>query len=169
MARPTSKPGAAKAQDGKEERQVITQNRKARHDYTIIETFEAGIELRGTEVKSLRDSKAQLTDAYATVESGQLYLRNAHISIYDPGSYSNHEPTRTRRLLMHKAEIRKLEIRLNQSGLTMVPLSLYFLRGKVKVELALVKGRRTFDKRDKLDERRARKEIRGVMRGERPE
>jgi len=169
MPRPTSKPGAAKAQNGKEERQVITTNRKARHDYTIIETFEAGIELRGTEVKSLRDSKAQLTDAYATVESGQLYLRNAHISIYDPGSYSNHEPTRTRRLLMHKAEIRKLEIRLNQSGLTMVPLSLYFLRGKVKVELAVVKGRKTFDKRDKLDERRARKEIRGIMRGERPE
>jgi len=169
MPRPTSKPGAAKAQNGKEERQVITTNRKARHEYTIIETFEAGIELRGTEVKSLRDSKAQLTDAYATVESGQLYLRNAHISIYDPGSYSNHEPTRTRRLLMHKAEIRKLEIRLNQSGLTMVPLSLYFLRGKVKVELAVVKGRKTFDKRDKLDERRARKEIRGIMRGERPE
>ena len=150
-------------------RKVVASNRKARHDYTIIETFEAGIELRGTEVKSLRDSKAQLTDAYATVESGQLYLRNAHISIYDPGSYSNHEPTRTRRLLMHKAEIRKLEIRLNQSGLTMVPLSLYFLRGKVKVELAVVKGRKTFDKRDKLDERRARKEIRGIMRGERPE
>ena len=96
-------------------------------------------------------------------------IGNAHISIYDPGSYSNHEPTRTRRLLMHKAEIRKLEIRLNQSGLTMVPLSLYFLRGKVKVELAVVKGRKTFDKRDKLDERRARKEIRGIMRGERPE
>ena len=169
MPRPTSKPGAAKAQNGKEERQVITTNRKARHEYTIIETFEAGIELRGTEVKSLRDSKAQLTDAYATVESGQIYLRNAHISIYDPGSYSNHEPTRTRRLLMHKAEIRKLEVRLNQSGLTMVPLSLYFLRGKVKVELAVVKGRKTFDKRDKLDERRARKEIRGIMRGERPE
>jgi len=169
MPRPTSKPGAAKAQDGKEERQVITTNRKARHEYTIIETFEAGIELRGTEVKSLRDSKAQLTDAYATVESGQIYLRNAHISIYDPASYANHEPTRTRRLLMHKSEIRKLEVQLNQSGLTMVPLSLYFLRGKVKVELAVVKGRKNFDKRDKLDERRARKEIRGIMRGERPE
>jgi SsrA-binding protein len=169
MARPTSKPGAGKAQDGKEERQVITTNRKARHEYTIIETFEAGIELRGTEVKSLRDSKAQLTDAYATVESGQIYLRNAHISIYDPASYANHEPTRTRRLLMHKAQIRKLEVQLNQSGLTMVPLSLYFLRGKVKVELAVVKGRKNFDKRDKLAERRARKEIRGIMRGERPE
>ncbi len=169
MARSTAKPGAAKSPDDKEKRQIITTNRKARHDYTIIETFEAGIELRGAEVKSLRDAKAQLVDAYATIESGQIYLRNAHISIYDPASYSNHEPTRTRRLLMHRAQIAKLQSRLDESGLTMVPLSLYFLRGKVKVELALVKGRKTWDKRDKLDERRARKEIRGVMRGERPE
>ena len=169
MARSTSKPSAAKSHDDKEERQIITTNRKARHDYVILETFEAGIELRGTEVKSLRDAKAQLVDAYATIESGQLYLRNAHISIYDPGSFSNHEPTRTRRLLMHRSEIRKLQTQLEQSGLTMVPLSLYFLRGKVKVELAVVKGRKSYDKRDKIDERRARKEIRGIMRGERPE
>ncbi len=169
MARSTSKPGAAKSNDDKDERQIITTNRKARHDYVIIETFEAGIELRGTEVKALRAAKAQLVDAYATIESGQMYLRSAHISIYDPGSIFNHEPTRARRLLMHRAEIRKLQIRLDESGLTIVPLSLYFLRGKVKVELALVKGRRTFDKRDKIDERRARKEIRGIMRGERPE
>ncbi len=169
MARSSSKPSAAKSHNDKDERQIITTNRKARHDYTILETFEAGIELRGTEVKSLRDAKAQLVDAYATIDSGQLYLRNAHISIYDPGSFSNHEPTRTRRLLMHRAEIRKLQTRLEQSGLTMVPLSLYFLRGKVKVELAVVKGRKSFDKRDKLDERRARKEIRGIMRGEKPE
>ena len=168
MAR-TAKPGAAKANDDKEKRQIITTNRKARYDYHIIETFEAGIELRGTEVKSLRDAKAQLVDAYATIESGQLYLRNAHISIYDPGSFQNHEPTRTRRLLMHRAEIHKLQTRLEESGLTMVPLSLYFWRGKVKVELALVKGKKTYDKRAKLDERRSRKEIRGIMRGERPE
>ena len=160
---------APKPHKDDDERQIITTNRKARHDYTIIETFEAGIELRGTEVKSLRDAKAQLVDAYAMVEGGQLYLRNAHIPIYDPGSHSNHEPTRTRRLLMHRAEIRRLQTRLDESGLTMVPLSLYFLRGKVKVELALVKGRRTYDKRAKLDERRSRKEIRGIMRGERPE
>ncbi len=169
MARSTPKPGAPKSNDDKEERQIITTNRKARHDYVIIETFEAGIELRGTEVKALRAAKAQLVDAYATIESGQMYLRSAHISIYDPGSIFNHEPTRARRLLMHRAEIRKLQVRLDESGLTIVPLSLYFLRGKVKVELALVKGRKTFDKRDKIDERRARKEIRGIMRGERPE
>src|SRR5438105_3371388 len=137
MARSKSKPNASKTHDDKEERQIITTNRKARHDYVVLETFEAGIELRGTEVKSLRDAKAQLVDAYATIESGQLYLRNAHISIYDPGSFSNHEPTRTRRLLMHRAEIRKLQTKLDESGLTMVPLSLYFLRGKVQVELAL--------------------------------
>jgi len=152
-----------------DERQIICTNRKARHDYTIIETFESGIELRGTEVKSLRDAKAQLVDAYAMVENGELYLKNAHISIYDPGSYTNHEPTRPRRLLMHRAEIRRLQTRLDESGLTIVPLSLYFRGGKVKVELALVKGRRSYDKRAKLDERRSRREIRGIMRGDRPE
>ena len=164
MARPSS----TKPQKD-DERQIICTNRKARHDYTIIETFESGIELRGTEVKSLRDAKAQLVDAYAMVENGELYLKNAHISIYDPGSYTNHEPTRPRRLLMHRAEIRRLQTRLDESGLTIVPLSLYFRRGKVKVELALVKGRRSYDKRAKLDERRSRREIRGIMRGERPE
>jgi SsrA-binding protein len=169
LARSQSKPSAPKSRDDKEERQIITTNRKARHDYLILETFEAGIELRGTEVKSLRDAKAQLVDAYALIEHGQLYLKNAHISVYDPGSTTNHEPTRSRRLLMHRAEIRKLELRLNDAGLTIIPLSLYFRRGRVKVELALAKGRKSFDKRDKLDERRARREIRGVMRGERPE
>jgi len=145
-----ARPSAPKPHKDDDERQIITTNRKARHDYTIIETFEAGIELRGTEVKSLRDAKAQLVDSYAMVEGGQLYLRNAHIPIYDPASYSNHEPTRTRRLLMHRAEIRRLQTRLDESGLTMVPLSLYFRRGRVKVELAIVKGRRTYDKLAKL-------------------
>ncbi len=160
---------AQKPKKDQDERQVICTNRKARHDYTIVETFEAGIELRGSEVKSLRAAKAHLVDAYASVDSDQLYLRNAHISPYDPASYENHDPTRARRLLMHRAEIRRLRGQLEEKGLTMVPLSLYFRDGKVKVELALVKGRRHYDKRAKLDERRARKEIRGVMRGERPE
>ena len=163
------RPGAAKPRKDDDGRQVICTNRKARYDYTVIETYEAGIERRGTEVKSLRDAKAQLADAYAMIEGGQLYLKNAHISIYDPGSYTNHEPTRSRRLLMHRAELRRIESRLQESGLTMVPLSLYLLRGKVKVELAIARGRRSFDKRAKIDERRARRELRGVMRGERPE
>jgi SsrA-binding protein len=157
----------ANKEDG--ERRVITTNRKARHDYTVIETFEAGIELRGSEVKSLRDAKAQLVDAYATIEADQLYLRSAFISPYDPASYDNHEPTRARRLLMHRAQIRRLRVQLEEKGLTLIPLSLYFRDGKVKVELALAKGRKNYDKRDKLDERRARKEIRGIMRGERPD
>jgi SsrA-binding protein len=149
-----------------DERKVIATNRKARHDYTIIETCEAGIELRGSEVKSLRAAKAQLVDAYASIDDGQIFLRQLHISPYDPASYDNHDPTRTRRLLMHKSEIRRLKSHLEEKGLTMVPLSLYFLNGKVKVELALVRGRREYDKRAKLDDRRARKEIRGIMRGE---
>jgi len=154
-----------KAKEG-DERKVIATNRKARHEYTIIETSEAGIELRGSEVKSLRAAKAQLVDAYASIDDGQIFLRQLHISPYDAASYDNHDPTRTRRLLMHKSEIRRLKSKLEEKGLTMVPLSLYFSKGKVKVELALVRGRREYDKRDKLDERRARKMIRGIMRGE---
>ena len=161
--------GAAQKTKKDDERRIIATNRKARHDYTIIETFEAGIELRGSEVKSLRAAKAQLVDAYASIDAGQLYLRNAHISPYDPASYENHEPTRARKLLMHRAEIKRLRGQLEEKGLTMIPLSLYFRDGKVKVELALVKGRKHYDKREKLEERRARREIRGVMRGERPE
>ena len=164
-----SRPTAPKAHKEEDERQVVCRNRKARHDYFVIETFEAGIELRGSEVKSLRDAKAQLVDAYATVDNGQLFLRNAHISPYDPASLANHEPTRARRLLMHRSEIRRLQGKLEESGLTMVPLSLYFRGGKVKVELALVRGKKTWDKRTKIDERRARKEIRGIMRGEQAE
>ena len=158
-----------KAKRDDDERQVITTNRKARHDYTIIETFEAGIELRGSEVKSLRAAKAQLVDAYASIDSDQLYLRNAHISPYDPASIENHEPTRARRLLMHRAQIRRLRGQLEEKGLTLIPLSLYFRDGRVKVELALAKGRKHYDKREKLEERRARRELRGAMRGERPE
>lgn len=160
---------ASKPKQDKDERRVIATNRKARHDYAIIEAYETGIELKGSEVKSLRDAKAQLQDAYATVEGGQLYLRGAHINPYDPAAAQNHEPTRARRLLMHRSEIRRIAGRLEESGLTLVPLSLYFKNGKVKVELALVRGRREYDKRAKLDERRSRRELRGVMRGERPE
>ncbi|HEX5031863.1 MAG TPA: SsrA-binding protein SmpB [Candidatus Eisenbacteria bacterium] len=154
---------AAKKDD--DERQVIATNRKARHDYTVIETFEAGIELKGSEVKSLRTAKVVMADAYASVDGGQLYLRSLHISPYDPASYENHDPTRARRLLMHKIEIKRLQGQLEEKGLTLVPLTIYFRRGKVKVELGLGKGRKHYDKRDKMDERRARKEIRGARLG----
>jgi SsrA-binding protein len=164
--KPAPKP---KPNKDREERRVIATNRKARHDYAILETYEAGIELKGSEVKSLREAKAQLQDAYGSVDAGQLYLRGAHINPYDPAAHDNHDPTRARRLLMHRAEIRRLIGKLEESGLTLVPLSLYFKDGRVKVELALVRGRKSYDKRDKIDERRARRELRGVMRGERPE
>ena len=160
---------APKPNKDKDERRVIATNRKARHDYAILETYEAGIELKGSEVKSLREAKAQLQDAYGSVDGGQLYLRGAHINPYDPAAHDNHDPTRARRLLMHKAEIRRIMGKLEESGLTLVPLSLYFKDGRVKVELALVRGRKSYDKRDKIDERRSRRELRGVMRGERPE
>jgi SsrA-binding protein len=164
MAQPAPKPNK-----DKDQRRVIATNRKARHDYAILETYEAGIELRGSEVKSLREAKAQLQDAYGSVDAGQLYLRGAHINPYDPAAHDNHDPTRARRLLMHRAEIRRIIGKLEESGLTLVPLSLYFKDGRVKVELALVRGRKSYDKRDKIDERRSRRELRGVMRGERPE
>jgi SsrA-binding protein len=154
---------AAKKED--DERQVIATNRKARHDYTVIETYEAGIELKGSEVKSLRTAKVVMADAYASVDGGQLYLRSLHISPYDPASYENHDPTRARRLLMHRMEIKRMQTQLEEKGLTLVPLTLYFRRGKVKVELGLGKGRKNYDKRDKLDERRARRENRGITRG----
>lgn len=165
MARNT----APKATNDKEARRIIASNRKARHDYAVIETYEAGIELKGSEVKSLRDAKVQLQDAYATVDGEQLFLRGAHINPYDPAAMTNHEPTRARRLLMHRAEILRLQTKLDETGLTLVPLSLYFRGGRVKVELALVRGKKLYDKRAKIDERRARKEIRGIMRGDRPE
>lgn len=160
---------APKPNKDKDGRRVIATNRKARHDYAVLETYEAGIELRGSEVKSLREAKAQLQDAYGSVDAGQLYLRGAHINPYDPAAHENHDPTRARRLLMHRAEIRRIMGKLEESGLTLVPLSLYFKDGRVKVELALVRGRKSYDKRDKIDERRSRRELRGVMRGERPE
>lgn len=163
------KPAPKPSKDKDERRRVIATNRKARHDYAVLETYEAGIELRGSEVKSLREAKAQLQDAYGSVDAGQLYLRGAHINPYDPAAHENHDPTRARRLLMHRAEIRRIMGKLEESGLTLVPLSLYFKDGRVKVELALVRGRKSYDKRDKIDERRARRELRGVMRGERPE
>jgi len=132
---------------------TITVNRKARHDYHIIETYEAGIVLRGTEVKSLRDGKANLRDSFAQVIDGELYLVDAHISAYSHGNYANHEPTRRRKLLMHRREIDKITGRLIERGLTLVALRMYFKRGKAKVELGLARGKKTHDKRESIKKR----------------
>ncbi|MBO0839256.1 MAG: SsrA-binding protein SmpB [Sciscionella sp.] len=140
-------------------RKIIVSNRKARHDYAILDTYEAGMVLLGTEVKSLREGRASLTDAFATVDDGEVWLRNVHIPEYVQGTWTNHMPRRTRKLLLHKGEISKLIGKLNESGLSLVPLSMYFSDGKVKVELALVRGKKAYDKRQTLAKRDAQREI----------
>ena len=125
----------------------ITVNRKATHEYSILQTIEAGIVLIGTEVKSLRQGKANLVDGYAKIENGEVWLVNAHISEYTQGNINNHDPRRDRKLLLNKNEIRKLIGKTREKGLTLIPLRLYFKNGKVKVELALAKGKKVYDKR----------------------
>ena len=144
-------------------RSVIAQNRKARHDYAILDTYEAGVALLGTEVKSLRLGRASLVDAYATVDDGEVWLRGLHIPEYAMGTWTNHEPRRTRKLLLHKGEILKLIGKTNESGLSLVALSMYFKDGKVKVELALARGKRAYDKRQTLAKRDAEREMSKVV------
>jgi len=132
------------------EEKNITVNRKAQHEYFIIQTYEAGIVLVGTEVKSLREGKVNLVDSYATIKNGEVWLINAHISEYRQGNINNHNPTRDRKLLLNKSEIRKLIGKTKEKGLTLIPLRLYFLKGNVKVELALAKGKKSYDKRETI-------------------
>jgi len=134
------------------ERQSIARNRRARYDYHILDSWEAGIVLTGTEVKSLRNGKANLSDAYGVVKDGELWLLNLHISPYEQGNQFNHDPTRTRKLLLHRREIRRLIGAVERQGLTLIPLELYFSKGKAKVNLALGKGKKEHDKR--ADERK---------------
>lgn len=143
---------------------VVATNRKARHDYQIIETYEAGIELKGNEVKSLRTKGCVLNDSFASIERGELLLYNTHIPEFEKSSFFKSDPKRTRRLLVHKKEIRKLAGLIAQKGLTFIPLKVYFnQRGLAKVELALARGKHTFDKRRKLKEKAAEKDIRRVL------
>jgi len=143
---------------------IICTNRKARRDYEILETMEAGLVLVGTEVKSLRDGQAQLKDSFAAIDDGELYLYNAHINPYRMGNRFNHEPTRTRKLLMHEREIRRLIGKIREKGLTLIPLRLYFNdSGKVKVELGLARGKRSYDKRREIAERDAKREMRRAV------
>jgi SsrA-binding protein len=140
-------------------RKTIAQNRKARHDYTILDSFEAGVALVGTEVKSLRMGRASLVDAYATIDDGEVWLRALHIPEYTHGSWTNHEPRRNRKLLLHREEIERLIGKTREGGLTLVPLALYFSEGKVKCELALARGKRDYDKRNDMAKRDADREI----------
>ena len=139
--------------------QVVATNRKARHNYSILETFEAGVALMGTEVKALREGQASLADAFATLDDGEIWLRNLHIPEYHAGSWTNHAPRRNRKLLLHRSEIDNLVGKIRDGNLTLVPLSLYFTDGKVKVELALARGKQTHDKRQDMARRDADREV----------
>ena len=142
----------------------IARNKRARHEYHIVETWEAGIALTGTEVKALRNGKANLTDAFGIVKDGEVYLLNLHISHYEQGNIFNHEPTRTRKLLLHKREIRRMIGAVEREGLTLVPLDLYFKRGRAKVALALAKGKKAHDKREDLRRKDDEREMARAMR-----
>ena len=138
---------------------IVIQNRKARYLFHFLDKWEVGIVLQGTEVKSLRDGKANLKDSYARIEAGEIFLYQFHISQYDKGSIYNHHPLRKRKLLMHKKEIRKLKGRVEEKGLTLVPLRVYFARGKAKIELALAKGKKSYDKRADIAKRDSDRDI----------
>ena len=140
-------------------RKVIATNRKARHNYAIIDTYEAGIALVGTEVKALREGKASLVDAFATVDDGEVWLRGLHIPEYGHGTWTNHAPRRTRKLLMHRREIDALVGKTREGNQTLVPLSMYFSDGKVKGELARARGKQDYDKRQDLARRTAEREV----------
>jgi SsrA-binding protein len=135
-------------------------NRKARYDFEIEETYEAGIALKGTEIKSIRDGKAQLKDSYAIIKNGEIYLLNMHISHYEKGNIFNHEETRTRKLLLHKKEILKIRDRIEQDGYTLIPVKVYFKYSKAKVLLGIARGKKNYDKRETIKKRDVEREIR---------
>jgi len=141
------------------EKKIVCQNRKARHDYSIDEIYETGIVLAGSEVKSLREGRASLGDSYARVKKEELFLHNMHITPYPFAHHVNLDPTRTRKLLMHKKEIKRLIGKTEEKGYSLIPLSVYLLRGIIKVELALAKGKRKYDKRHALKEREMKREL----------
>jgi SsrA-binding protein len=143
---------------------LICSNKKARYDYHIDETFEAGMVLLGTEAKSLRTGRANLKDSYARINDGEIYLVNCHISAYEKAGQANHDPERDRKLLMHKREIKRLTGKTVEKGLTLVPLRMYFKNGVAKVELALARGKKSYDKRETMKQRTADREMQRAIR-----
>ena len=150
--------------DTDESVELIARNKRARHDYEILDTWEAGIVLTGTEVKALREGRANLTDAFGIVKDGEVFLLNLHIGAYGQGNVFNHDPTRTRKLLLHRREIRRLIGAVERQGLTLVPLDLYFTHRRVKAKLALVRGKQQHDKREDLKKKDAEREIARALR-----
>jgi SsrA-binding protein len=146
------------------DKKIVARNRRARHDYHIDDVVEAGLVLTGTEVKSLREGRASLTDGFGQVTDGEMWLHNVHIPEYTLGTWTNHEPRRTRKLLLHRKEIDRLASSTRERGLTLIPLSLYFRDGRAKVELGLARGKHTYDKRHDLAERDAAREVDRALR-----
>ncbi|NLA06711.1 MAG: SsrA-binding protein SmpB [Firmicutes bacterium] len=138
---------------------IVATNRKAYHDYHVDETYEAGIALTGTEIKSVRQGMVSLRDSFARVENGEVFLYDMHVSPYDAGNRYNHEPRRTRKLLLHKAEIRRLATKTQEKGFTLIPLKVYLKGGRAKVEIALAKGKRLFDKREDIKKRDVMRQV----------
>ncbi len=149
---------------GSDPRKLVAQNKKARHDYAIEDTFEAGIVLTGTEVKSLRQGRCSLADAYASVQDGEVWLLGAHIPEYADGTRANHDPDRPRKLLLHRAEIDKLLAKAAEKGLTIVPLQIYFKKGIAKVEISVARGRKLYDKREALKAQDAKRDMDRALR-----
>lgn len=149
------------------ETESIARNKRARHDYEILETFEAGLVLQGTEVKSLRAGKASLSDAYGVIKDGEIWLLNLHISPYEKGTAWNHDPTRTRKLLLHTSEIRRLIGAVERKGLTLIPLEMHFRRGRAKVVIAVARGKKLHDKRQDLKEKDAQRDVARALRSNR--
>lgn len=152
------------AKDRGETDSLIARNKRARHDYEILETWEAGIVLTGTEVKSLRDGRANLTDSFGIIKDGEVYLLNLHIGAYGQGNVFNHDPTRTRKLLLHRKEIRRLIGAVERQGLTLIPLDLHFSNGRVKARLALARGKQQHDRREDIKRRDAEREMARALR-----
>ena len=144
-------------------RKIVARNRKARHEYQILETYDAGIVLRGPEVKSVRAGNIAFRDAFARLEGGEIWLYNLHISPYEPATHWNEDPNRARKLLLHKQEIRRMVGKVEEKGLTLIPLDLYFTRGYAKVTLALARGRKLYDKREKLKKQTQDREAKRAM------
>lgn len=154
---------AVAAKDAADAKQIIARNKKARHDYLILATWEAGLSLGGTEVKALRMGRASLVDSWVEIDRGEAWVHGVNIPIYAMGSWTNHAPTRKRKLLLHKAEIEKLASKVQAKGMTIVPLELYFVRGRAKLEIALAQGKQDWDKREALRRREADREAERAM------
>jgi SsrA-binding protein len=160
----SKKQSTAKKQEPESETKLISDNRRARFEYELFDVYQAGIELSGTEVKSMRAGKANLQDSFARVEGGELWLYNMHVSLYEQGNRFNHEPTRRRKLLLHAQEITRIKSRLEEKGLTLIPLKLYFKRNWVKVDLALARGRHLYDKREAIRKRETDRSLKRLVR-----